>query len=366
MKKIHEIPDLLDWLFNTKPFQIVFSVICAVLIWFSVAVTTYKTTHVTFYEVPVSTELSGTVAEASGLSTVSCDVEKVTVQLEGNRSQIGRLTEKDVTAYLEVGNTSTTGEFNFSINVRSESDISFRAVSITPSTAKVRLDKIETRSYPVTAVFPNVKVSAGHVLNLENVVCEPSTIEITGPSAQLDEISKVEVYSGKSIEIDALYSLYANEVRLYTEEGALMDTSQLKLNLQGKNFQISIPVMTQKELALTYDIRNAPNGFALNWLREKLHLSEESITLASQTNTAFLGDNWNLGFVALDSITLDFSENFELDLKSDYINKSGFQNVTLTLDAEGLDSKVFEVTEDNISIVNAPVGYDCQIITKIF
>ena len=190
MKKIREIPDFFERLFDTRPFSIVFSIVCAILIWFAVSVTAYKTTHVTFYNIPVMPDLTGTLAEANGLSVVSCDVEKVTVEIEGNRFQIGRLTQEDLTAYLQIGNISTTGEFNFEIAVKSDTNISFNAVNIVPAQAVVKLDKIETRSYDVTASFPNVKVSAGHVLKQDEVVCEPSVIEITGPSAQLDEIAK--------------------------------------------------------------------------------------------------------------------------------------------------------------------------------
>ena len=164
MKRMDKIHDFLEKIFDTKPFSIIFSVICAVLIWFSISVTAYKTTHVTFYNIPLSNDLTGTLAEANGLSTGSCDVESVTVELEGNRSQIGRLTKEDLTAYLQIGNISTTGEFNFDIDIRSDSDISFNTLNISPSRAAVKLDKIETQSYDVTAVFPNIRVSSGHAL----------------------------------------------------------------------------------------------------------------------------------------------------------------------------------------------------------
>ncbi len=363
MKKIREIPDFFERLFDTRPFSIVFSIVCAILIWFAVSVTAYKTTHVTFYNIPVMPDLTGTLAEANGLSVVSCDVEKVTVEIEGNRFQIGRLTQEDLTAYLQIGNISTTGEFNFEIAVKSDTNISFNAVNIVPAQAVVKLDKIETRSYDVTASFPNVKVSAGHVLKQDEVVCEPSVIEITGPSAQLDEIAKAEIYTDKSVEIDSLYSLYANEVKLYTEEGALLDMDHLEI--PNTNFQVTIPVLTQKELSLTYDIRSVPNGFDLNWFRKRLHLSQENITLASRTNTAFADrDNFNIGVVALNSISLNYSEIFDIDLKEEFINQSNFEQVTLSLDNEGLDSREIFLTSDNVSIINAPSDYDCQAIMK--
>ena len=153
MKKMGKIHDFLEKIFNTKPFSVVFSILCAVLIWFSVSVTTYKTTHVTFYNIPLSDDISGTLAEANGLSTVSCNVESVTVELEGNRSQIGRLTREDLKAHLQLGNINSAGEFNFDIAVQSDTGISFNTLSISPAYATVKLDKIETETFDVTCIF---------------------------------------------------------------------------------------------------------------------------------------------------------------------------------------------------------------------
>ncbi len=362
INKIHEIPDSLENLFDTQPFRIVFSILCAVLIWFAVSVTAYKTTHVTFYNIPLSVELTGTLADANGLSAVSCDVEKVTVQLEGNRSQIGRLTPEDLTAYLQPGSITAAGEFNLEIAVRSDTDISFTAASIIPSHATVKLDKIETRSFDVTASFPYIHVTEGHALDENDIVCEPSVVEVTGPSAQLDEIDRVEVYSDKNVAIDSLYTLYASDLKFYTEEGALMNADNLET--PGTDFQITISVLTQKELELTYDIRNTFSGFDLNWLRSRLHLSQDSITLASKTNTVFADrDSYNIGFVTLDSITMNFSADFDFDFKEEFINQSGFQQVTLSLDNEGLATREIWVTKDNIFIINAPKDYDCRVTT---
>ena len=363
MKKIHDAQNFVESLFNTRPFSIAFSILCAILIWFAVSMTAYKTTHATFNHVPVSLDLAGTPAEANGLSAVSCDVEYVNVEIEGNRTQIGRLSPEDIHASIRTGNINTTGEFYFEIAVESDKNISFTASKISPEHATVRLDRIETRSFDVTASFPNVHVTSGHALDKEDVLCEPSSIEITGPSEQLSEIAKVDVYSDKALEIDSMYSLYSNEVRLYTEEGALLDDESLEI--PNVNFQITIPVLTQKELELTYDIRNTPNGFDLDWLRERLELSEETITLASQTNTVFADrDTWSVGYIKLNEIGLDFTTDFIISLDEDYINQSGFQQVTLTLDNEGLASREFKVSNENISVINAPRNYDYNIITR--
>ncbi|MDE5753066.1 MAG: hypothetical protein K2H89_00750 [Oscillospiraceae bacterium] len=362
MKKIHDFQSFLASLLDTKPVSVIASVLCAVLIWFSISVTVYQTTHVKFYNIPLTVDLTGTPAEANGLSSVSCDVETVTVELEGNRAQIGRLTQEDLKANIVTGNTDTIGEFSFEISIETDKNISFVS-TISPDYATVKLDRIETRTYDVTASVPNVHATFGHAMDKDDILFEPAQIEITGPSTQLDKISRVEAYSDKSLEIDSLYSLYTSEIRLYSPEGAILDTDDLEI--PNTNFQITIPVLTQKELQLTYNIINAPSNFNLDWLKEHLQLSEDTITLASQTNTAFAElDEWPLGSVKLNDIGLTSENYFTVELGEEFINQSGFQQVRLTLNNEELTSREFQVSNSNISVVNIPKNYDCNIITR--
>ncbi|MDE6730739.1 MAG: hypothetical protein K2J71_08200 [Oscillospiraceae bacterium] len=362
MKKLHEFQNFLAGLLDTKPVSMMISILCAVLIWFSVSVTVYQTTHVKFYNIPLVIDLDGTPAGANGLSPVSCNVETVTVELEGNRAQIGRLTQEDLKANIITDNTDMIGEYSFAISIETDKNISFVS-TISPDYATVKLDRIETRTYDVTASVPNVQATSGHAMNKNDILLEPAQIEITGPSTQLDQISRVEAYSDKSLKIDSLYSLYTSEVKLYSPEGAILDTDDLEI--PNTNFQITIPVLTQKELKLTYDIRNAPGNFNLEWLREHLQLSEESITFASQTSTVFAErEDWNLGYIKLDDISLAFEKYFTVEPGEELINQSGFQQVGLKLDTTELQSRTFQVSTSNISVVNAPKNYDINIITK--
>ena len=365
-KRIHDIPRILGTFFSRKPVVIILSVLCAIVIWFTIAVNVYPSTPVRFYNIPVKVDLSGTNAEANGLSVVECEVETVNVELTGDRSQVGNLTAEDLIAYADVGGISSSGSYSLSLDVRTDTGITFTVDTITPSKTNVRLDKIETHTFDVEASFPNLVVTSGHTFDMEDVVCEPSTIEITGPSAQLSEISKVVVYSDKSAEISSSYSLYSNELQLYTEEGALLDMDSF--DIPSVDFQISIPILSQKTLELTYDLIGVPSSFTKadqDWLRERLTLSEDSITLASQTSSAFTDkDSLSVGYVRMSEIGLDYSATMDIALEDDYINQSGIQQVTLSLDNEGLTSRTFTVDTSNISIINAPTNYDFNLITK--
>lgn len=368
MKKIHEISGRFTRIFSSKPAVIVMCVFAALIVWFAIVMNVYSSIPVRFYNIPVKVDLTGTNAEANGLSVVECEIETVSVELVGDRTQIGRLTAEDLTAYAEIGGISATGQFTVNLDVRTDTGISFDVNSITPSSTAVRLDKIETRTFDVEPSFPNIIVTSGHALDMEDVVCTPSTIDITGPSAQLAKIGKVMVYSNKSIEISSSYSLYSRETQLYTSEGARLDTDSLSLEIPSVDFQISIPILTQKELALTYDLIGLPSSFTKEdqeWLRERLQLSEDTITLASQTSSAFTDkESLSVGYVRMSELGLDYSETMDITLEEDFINQSGIQQVQLSLDSEGLSSRSFTVDSDNISIINQPTNYDFKLVTK--
>lgn len=362
MKKISELQNALSEFMARKPVAVVGAVLCAVVVWFVIALNVYPSTPVQFNNIPLEIDLTGSVADANGLSAVSCNVEKVNVQLTGDRSQIGRLSAENLTAYIDFDEVSSAGEYPLQIHLRTDNGIAFNVDTITPTHATIKLDKIETRTYDVEASFPNIRVTAGHALDSDDVVIEPATVDITGPSAQLSAIDKVVVYSDKRQDIDSSFQLYTNQLNLYTSEGALLD--QESLTLPSTDFRINIPVLTTKELQLVYTIPGVSSEETLDWLHERLKLSEDTITLASQTSTAFVNDTFTVGSIRLSEVGLNFTKTFNIELDDEYINRTGIQQVTVSLDNEDVKSREFTVSSDNIQIINPPAGYDFRVITK--
>ncbi len=360
MDRIHKFKNMINQLENSRGFLIVFSVVAAIVVWFTVIMLYYPTSPKTLYNIPVVVELENTSAAQSGLSVVSCDVTEVTVQLIGNRSEVGILTAEDLTAYVIVQNVNTKGEYSLELTVDSDSDVKFTIDKIEPSHAKVEFDKIETRSFEVTPAYPNLKIAEGHTLG--TVSCEPKTIDITGPSTQLDQIETVKVTANKAGVIDSSHTLYATDVTLYTKEESILDTEAL--TMPTVDFKIDIPILTQKTLDLTYSFNNMPAGFDEAWLRERLQLSTNTITLASTDPALAKQEELHIGFINLNSVDLDFTSTFDLTIQEGYINQSGIKQVTVSLDAEGLSTRQFTISGDKIPVVNAPSGYDFNIITE--
>lgn len=364
MAKNKNLSAFLESFYNRKPVAVITSVLLAVVIWFTIAINVYTSSPRDFYNIPLQVDLNGTAAGENGLSVVSCDVEDVNVRLVGDRSQVGILKEENLTAYAEIGNINSAGEYTLQINIVSDTNIAFTVDTITPAHAAVKLDKIETRTFQVEASYPNIVVTSGHALDKEDVTIEPPTVEITGPSAQLGEIDRVVVYSDRAAEIDGSYSFYTNQIQFYTDKGTLLDTDHLEI--PSVDYQISIPVLTTKELTLTCDLLGFPTDFDRSWFSEHLNFSPDTITLASQTNNSALSDRetWSVGRIPLSEIGLDFSRSFEIELDDEFINRSNFQQTTMTLDNSDLSSRTITVSSKNMLVTNKPANYDFKIVTR--
>lgn len=341
----------------------VLSVIISVIAWFYISMTQYPSVPKTIEHIPVSLDISGTSAELNGLSVISCDIKDVTVELLGSRTQVGNLNNENLEAYIDAENVSNTGTKKLSIKIKSSSGIKYEVKSVNPPSATIVFDKIDTREFAITPQIPNISVVNGKEINLDELSCEPSVVRITGPSAQLDKIAKCSAVSKKEVSLDSSYVLNSDEIQLYTEDNVLIDQSALTFN--NTNFNITIPVRTQKEVALSVKI-NAPDGFDKSKI--KLNLSADSIILACNNSQTVIPDTLDIGTISLNELRPNFSRTFTINTileNSEYINVSELETVTVTLDSEGLAQKDLTIEQNRISISNIPdSSYDYRVLTQ--
>ncbi|MDE5853819.1 MAG: hypothetical protein K2H19_02000, partial [Ruminococcus sp.] len=271
---------------------------------------------------------------------------------------------ENLEAYIDSENISTTGTKKLSIKIRGNSNIKYEIKSVYPPSATVFLDKMDTREFSITPNIPNVSVTEGKVINLAELTCDPSVIRITGPSAQLDKISKCYALSNKKLSLDSAYVLASDEIQLYTEDNTVIDQSSFKFS--NMNFNITIPVRTQKTVSFSVAVNNVPDNFDENILKFKL--SADSVILACNNSQTEIPDSIDIGVIPLNELKLGFSRTFSMNKQlenSEYINISELETVTVTLDDEGLSQADLTLDQSHITIRNVPdSSYDYKILTQ--
>lgn len=335
----------------------VYAIIIAIITWFVISMTLYPSIPKTLYNIPLDLDITGTNASNNGLSLISCDVESVNVRILGNRAQIGNLTEDNLTARIVADNVSTTGTKTLSIEITCDNkNIEFEVEDIFPETATVVFDKYDTREFDVVPDISKIKLADGKIIDSDNITCEPDKLTITGPSAQLDKISQCVIITNSKLELDSSYTLTADEIKLFSEDGATIEKSPFKF--ANTNFMINVPVLTHKKVGLSVGIAGAPDSFDVSSLKFKL--SADSITLASTTSNPEFPTTFEVGKIQLSDLDLGFTQTFTINTM-DYKNISSLEKVTVTLDDENLASKEFII--DNFNITNAPDNYDFDVTT---
>lgn len=358
MKFLARLKNSLITSFTSNTVLIISSVVIAIILWFIISITIYPTTPKTLSNIPIEIDVTGTSAEANGLSVISYETKKVNVTIKGDRSSIGSLSSEDFKASPIIENVTSAGEKILKISVKSNKpDIEFEVTDISPSTMTVMFDRIDTRKYELSVVAPNIKAAEGLYMDSGDFSCSPSTIEISGPSTLLDKIDKSSVLVNDEKELETAYTFHSSDIVLYDKNDSKIDTKNLSFNVN--DFTVEIPVYTQRELSLSYNIRYAPSNFDLNSLG--LELNVDSINLASPNTDLQKIDSWNIGDIPLYDIDWDYNESFQLDIPENYKNLSNISTITAKLNTEGLAKKT--VTVNDISIVNAPTDYDCSVKT---
>lgn len=349
LKSFHPIVRL----FDNRMATIIFSIIIAVIIWFVISITIYPTTPVTVNHIPLVVSLDGTAAEADGYSMINCDVEEVSVKIEGNRSKVGTLDKDNLIAYAEIPNITTAGTKNLSIAVKSVDGTEFTVKSISPQTVNVKFDKIKTVTLDVVPDLTNIESVKGCIINKDDVAVTPATIDVTGPEQLVGQMKNASVIIESSTEVSSAAKLVSDNIVFCDANGSqILLTDESDVQYEQIKYTLDIPVQYTKEMDITYQLRGVPSTFDEEFLRQRLMLSVDKVTLAAPDQSLSNTEEFTLDTIPLSSITLDFSKNYVLEAPEGYENLSNISTVNLTLDSSGLVQKDFVVNE--INIINAP------------
>lgn len=341
------------------------SLFLSCIVWLIISMTQYPDALKTIEHIPLSTDISDSVAGSNGLSVISSDVEEVTVELLAGKTQVGSLNNETLEAYIDADSVTNPGTRTLTIKIRGASNINYEVKSVKPANATIVFDKMDTRTFDVSAQIPNVSVVDGKAIDQNDITCEPSEVRITGPSSQLDKISKCIAVSNKELSLDSTYNLQSDELQLYTEDNALIDQSTMKLS--DAVFNITIPVRTQKEVGLYVSIVDAPDNFDTDII--KFDMSSDSVVLACNNSKVEIPDMLDIGKVSLNELKPGFTKTFSISNRlegSDYENVSELETVTVKFDDSDFAQTSLVLDKSRISTSNEPdaANYKYEVLTQ--
>lgn len=361
--------------------QLLISLICALFLWGYISSTIAPDYSRHFKNIPVKVDLTGTRAAGYELSLLPTEVNNklqemtVSADIYGTRAEIGGLTGSEVVVYVDFDSvTDTVGVQNLPLKLRTTNGAKLMKYELPFEYVDVELDHYEYRAFPVTVDSGELNAAEGTRISTDKITVDPAEVQIYGPSTLLEQLDHVSVnaVSDEPLTQDCtLYSI-SDFTLLDKNENAVSNTA---LTVQRTEFAVSVPVFYSKTLPVTVDITKVPDNFDLASVLRRIRLTVngethslpgyedpdaglKSLDIIIETDDkdkkAELDGtpSWEIGKIPLNELNSGSIEYFTPTVGEDYIDRSNYGTITVTLDSTDLISDTRWINNSDILLMN--------------
>ena len=339
---------------RNKLLKILLSAAIAFSLWLYVITVVSPGSEETYYDIPVILQNENVLAER-GLIITSYD-NSVTLQLEGNRTDLNGLNEGNISILANVSGIMAPGVHKISYTPSYPGNIADNAIitnSKTPDLLTVKVENLVSKSIPVEySASGNLPENYHPEAPVYSVNGEPITqIQVAGPESAIDKIAYAIIYVDfdgrtESISADMEYTL-CNEARQRAE----VDADLVSTNVP--TIRMDMKIHHYKELPLSVKLINGGGATEKNCRVtitpvDKLMVSGEDKILKNMKSI-------EIGTVDLKELTEDTTLTLPLTMPEGITNRTeGYQEVEVKLSLQGLQTKSLQVTQ--FRVLNKPLN----------
>lgn len=347
-------------IFSNNKVVIIISFVLAVVIWFAYSMTVAPERTRVISDVPVTINLTNSVAEQLGLKAYGYEDITISVEVSGKGYAVGQVTADDiVVGFQNINQIDDAGYKTLQLNVRSD-DGSFNVNSVSPQYIEVYFDFPETREFEV--IHKVVEPEGGIADNgyyYSGAVYGAKKLSISGPKSELDKITEVVAETTIDSRLNKTTSMSA-QINIRTSDGQepkfiSYDDSRVR--------EVSFSIQKTKSLKFMAEFDNVPEYYKSEPLR--VSYSPQELLVAGTDSQITSLAYFELG-------PIDFSElspfnntfEFEIDAPGGITVIDNTEKVTVTVDMSDFAMAKFDLSADNIS-VNLPPEYTFSGINAV-
>ena len=338
---------------------IVVSILGALLLWLYVTGTDGVETTREFRNVKVIFEGAEELQESSGLIVTGQDSNTVDLTLSGLRRTLGKLSEKELSVTVNLGNVTTTGHYTMLYTVNYPDKVNGEDITVVdsnPDTVYVTIDRLTSRKVEVKGSFTGT-TAEGYMAD-ETLIFDPLTVKISGPQTLVDSVDCAWVSISRE-GVDSTLS-YMASYTLLDDEGNKIDTSALTLDTD--EVSVTLNILMTKTVALKVAL--IPGGGALEE-NTLVTVEPKSITLAGSPETLDSVNQIVVDTIKLANVSSVYeAEGVLIPMPNDTVNLSGQPTANIHLEIQNLATTTFNVDNDAVVFTNVPEGWTAECITE--
>ncbi len=360
---MNKIAGLTHKIFYDNKVLMIFSLILAVIIWLFVVISLSPTDTAVIKDVPVSIDLTNSVPaqfdlEIFGQSDFTVDVEVSGKRYIVNSKSVNKDSVKVVaqTAYVDSAGKHTLA---LKVSKANEND-EFEIVSASEEFVEVYFDVYKELDFPIE---PRI-ISDGDIVKSGYTAGSPvlsaETVTVSGPATEIDSISKV--YAELTVERALTETkTQAADIKAYNENGGAIH--YLTFNYANSEITITLPIYYIIDKPTAVDFTHTPvahiNKFKYTVFPTNV---EAGVQGADADNVPEYISVANVDFSSLKPGKNSFT--FYADEIPSLVIIDGTKEFNVDVFVTGCSQRTLNVTDDNISFVNAPSGFEVSDIVK--
>lgn len=336
---------------------ILLAVLCAVVLWLYVDITTESDAYTTIRNIPVTILGEDTLSE-QGLMITEVEDATVTLKLTGVRAVISQMDRDNVSITVDAaGQITEAGEQELSYNITWPSNTSLTNFSVTsrsPSTITVVVTEMETREVSVSGVFTG-SVADGYLYDSADFQLGVETITVSGEATLVEQIDHAQVV----LDAEELTSSWTGTlpIQLVTADGT--EVEQDTLTLSQTETEVTFPVRCVKEVPLKVTFQ-AGGGATTDDITYEM--SQEAVLISGTEETLSSISELKVGTIDLSQVITSEEYTFTLQMPEGVTNESSYSTVTVSVQISGLTTQKVETSD--IRLVNVPDGITATLITE--
>lgn len=328
-------------------------------LWLYVITTVNPDYEDTIYDIPV------VLANESALNEhgLMLDMEKtptVTLKLSGNRSDITKLDNSNITLVADLSKIYDAGEQQVSYSISFPGEIPNNSIEIlsksTGDFITLKIVERKSKEVPVALAYSGA-VPEGFRTDKESMTLNPQTVTVTGPASVVDQITQAVVavdLTGKTETITESCTY-----TLCNEAGEAVDSE--KITTDVAEVELSLKIQRYKEITLKLNVTSGGGATAEN---TQIDINPKTIQVSgSEQLLEALGDELVIGDLKLGELAGNIEgAEYEIKLPEGIENLTGKLKATVSVTLPDLVTRTFQVT--NIRARSVPSGMSVKLVTE--
>lgn len=341
---------------KSKLLTLLLSLGLSIALWFYVVTVVSPNSDKYFNNIPVTIQ-SEVVLQERGLMITSTEFPRVSLHLEGNRSDLNKLNNSNITVSADVSRIGEPGTHNLVLTPTFPGDVPNNAISVlsrTPSVITIDVEYRITKEVPVDIQYSGT-LPENYMADKENNQLDFESITISGPKSVIDQIAMARIavdVDGRTESFSEQFQYSLLDAKEKPVDAALVTTNADAVNLTMKIYRV-------KEIALSVKVN--PGGGA-SQDTSKITIDPQTIRISGSTSLLEGLESLELGTINLAEIHTDTTLTFPIKLPEGVNNETGLQEATVKIEFPELGTKTLTVTQ--FEAVDVPAGLAVDFVTK--